>query len=183
MGSLHMNASRPPMLIKTDPHCNELGADIRWATCKHLLHAGSRRWPPIAELGLRKVFAWEGRNGNEELLVVHGTGPDVAMKRFRPRISFVDDGGGRYLLMIHLGVDAGPRSFRAPEQALLAFHGSPRSHGSHTSSATKTNPATGPKGWRRRCADVSEENDHTRRSLACTRLSGTGQAAVSRAST
>lgn len=95
MGSLHMTI-QTAMLIET---LQELGADIRWATC-NIFSTQDHAAAAIAQNGSAAVFAWKGESLEEfwwcteqALLWPDGTGPDL----------IVDDGGDA-TLYVHQGV-------------------------------------------------------------------------------
>ena len=96
-GSLHMTI-QTAMLIET---LNELGADIRWASC-NIFSTQDHAAAAIARAGTAKVFAWKGETLEEywwcteqALTWPDGTGPDL----------IVDDGGDA-TLFVHEGVKA-----------------------------------------------------------------------------
>ncbi len=96
MGSLHMTI-QTAVLIKT---LNELGADIRWASC-NIFSTQDHAAAAIADMGI-PVFAWKGETLEEywwcteqALKFPDGKGPNL----------IVDDGGDATLL-IHMGFKA-----------------------------------------------------------------------------
>ena len=95
MGSLHMTI-QTAMLIDT---LNELGADIRWASC-NIFSTQDHAAAAVAAKGSAAVFAWKGETLDEywwcteqALIWPDGSGPDL----------IVDDGGDA-TLFIHQGV-------------------------------------------------------------------------------